>query len=498
MTLKNKTLAIAAFIVISIFLATFLQILADYRQTYSQQKTVTSDIARLVDVHISKTTGEALNALNEVTYQIAEDGGIQEMHKPSRWNKLHNLCAQLEGCISIGIINSSGLLVLRSEDRVIRPIDVSDRAHFKVPAETRQLFVGPAVVSRIENNPVMFPISMPVYDSTGMLLAVASVAMDTKHITDFYGLMGFGVKPTVTIYKSNGDIVARYPDIKDYVGKNDAKNPLFALHLLKSSIGTYDAALMPSKEEGIITYRLLRDLDLVVSAGIEKNIALHAWKERSYRTAGIVGLLLVFILAALVYAHNSYTQQMQLEVKNRHLMQLSSLDGLTGIANRRQFDMTLKRDWERHCRERTPLSLLMIDIDHFKAYNDHYGHQKGDECLKEVAQALQTSILRKLDLVARYGGEEFAAILNDDHHGAALVAKRIQTAINALEVEHLHSKTSLVVTVSIGIASTVGNNFNTIEELLGAADKALYAAKEQGRNRFHLYTSKIPVPEPAV
>ncbi len=176
--------------------------------------------------------------------------------------------------------------------------------------------------------------------------------------------------------------------------------------------------------------------------------------------------------------------QRQLEESNRELQRLSSLDGLTGIANRRSFDRTLSQEWQRALRGATALALILIDIDWFKAFNDHYGHLQGDDCLKRIAQSLQASTNRPGDLVARYGGEEFAVILPETSlEGAATVAERMRSDVEALRIEHCQSRCSGQVSVSLGVACVVPTKVSSPESLILAADQALYAAKGSGRNR---------------
>lgn len=167
-----------------------------------------------------------------------------------------------------------------------------------------------------------------------------------------------------------------------------------------------------------------------------------------------------------------------------YLRSLASIDGLTGIANRRALDERLSSAWAHACRDGAPLSLLMVDIDFFKRYNDHFGHLQGDTCLKRVASALAKSTGRPYDLVARYGGEEFVCLLPDTQaDGAKLVAQKMQTAIEQLEIAHPLSEASSHVTLSIGIASTMPAQQAHVSQLLEAADAQLYTAKHTGRNR---------------
>lgn len=175
--------------------------------------------------------------------------------------------------------------------------------------------------------------------------------------------------------------------------------------------------------------------------------------------------------------------QQQLELNNEELQKLSCLDALTGIANRRRFNEFFYKECLRSARETTPLSLLLIDIDFFKLYNDNYGHLCGDDGISAVARALQCAVQRPADLVARYGGEEFAVVLpNTDIDGALKLARLLHQAVQKLCIPHAFSAVSENLTVSIGIASKVINEANTPEKLIELADRALYQAKHSGRN----------------
>jgi diguanylate cyclase (GGDEF)-like protein len=172
----------------------------------------------------------------------------------------------------------------------------------------------------------------------------------------------------------------------------------------------------------------------------------------------------------------------QLNDANQELQRLSMTDGLTGIANRRMFDVSLAREWRRCMRLNKPLSVVMLDVDYFKKYNDRYGHQDGDDCLVAVAQEVARSAPRPGDLVARYGGEEFVMILADtDEDGANWVAERIRQHVAGLNLPHKDSLDGHV-TVSCGISSVIPSQELSVEMLVKSADNALYLSKNQGRN----------------
>ncbi len=193
------------------------------------------------------------------------------------------------------------------------------------------------------------------------------------------------------------------------------------------------------------------------------------------------GLLLIALLD--IYVIISLRRNGELAAAKRQLERISMTDGLTNLANRRHFDHFLETEWARAQRQRSRISLIMIDIDHFKEFNDEYGHPAGDECLRQVAQALEGVARRPTDLVARYGGEEFAMILPDTDNATQL-AELCRKAVEALQIKHHYSKVADVITISAGVCTlTYPDGGMTAASLTKKADQALYQAKESGRNK---------------
>lgn len=236
---------------------------------------------------------------------------------------------------------------------------------------------------------------------------------------------------------------------------------------------TREAHIFKGYESGAIDY-LFKPLDpLVFKSKVNVFLELHRHREALEENTREIDKRLVELEEL----------QQQLEEKNEQLLLLSITDGLTGLINRRYFDELYDDEWRRCQRQHEPLSLLLLDIDHFKTFNDTYGHGAGDDCLKCVAEVLTTAVQRDIDRVARIGGEEFAILLpGTDTAGAEHVAERVRVAISAQELTHRHSDAFVRITISIGVATIIPSQDCSPRHLMEEADSALYAAKEKGRN----------------
>jgi diguanylate cyclase (GGDEF)-like protein len=206
-------------------------------------------------------------------------------------------------------------------------------------------------------------------------------------------------------------------------------------------------------------------------------------QELTYNTL----MLLLAIAVGATTAYNVEHGRRTLWLESKMRDEAAHRDGLTGIYNRRRFDEHLAQVWQHGVREHRPVTLLFVDIDHFKAFNNRYGHQGGDEALKSVAAALAQFARRPFDLVARYGGEEFAIVLHDTTQAHAVqVAEQLLEAVRGLGIPHQDSSAATVLTISVGVACVQPVARRSSTGLLQLADQALYAAKDAGRNRMHL------------
>ncbi|MGM7700700.1 diguanylate cyclase [Pseudalkalibacillus sp. Hm43] len=231
-----------------------------------------------------------------------------------------------------------------------------------------------------------------------------------------------------------------------------------------------------SSEESVVEYRF------------RKKDGSYVWLETTSKRMTDLGIEKNELICSSRDVDLRKDLESDLIEKNNRLKRLSNMDGLTEIFNRRYFDSMLEEEWAKAIHHKTPLTLIMFDIDYFKFYNDTYGHQQGDECIKEIANVGKTVLNRPHDLIARYGGEEFAVILPDTkENGALKVAEAIRKSVQVLAIPHVNSKVKPIVTVSVGVAVVEPTEDMNHLQLVVDADEALYTAKKNGRNQVHLY-----------
>lgn len=214
--------------------------------------------------------------------------------------------------------------------------------------------------------------------------------------------------------------------------------------------------------------------------------------NRTYTFSSLLGMSLAYVTDR--QHRENYLQNCMIEINKLELMQqakqlsaLSRLDALTGLANRRYLDEVLKIEWNRAIRHRFPLTIMMVDIDYFKLYNDSLGHIEGDECLRKIASTISSIASRAGDLVARYGGEEFLLLFpSTNQEQAKIQAQRLMDIVHQIAISHPNSQVSPQVTISVGIATIIPNQQDHISEFIDRADQALYAAKINGRNQYQI------------
>ncbi len=370
----------------------------------------------------------------------------------------------------------------------------SDREYFIYHRDhpDRGLHVGLSIKSRSTGEWVL-PVSRRINNPDGSFAGVALATIYLDHFLKLYNSIDIGNNGVINLISADARIIVRRPFNEAVIGTSVADGPLFTQLLPKGSSGTATVRSYVDGVERVVGFRRVSDYPLVVFSAMNKEEVLAGWRQETMMSAVIVCLLMT-VLVGIGYRfiqlmrRQNYVQtellaaQDKLLDANRALELLALEDALTGLANRRQFDLFTRSEMGRAKRGLTPLALLMIDVDHFKRFNDRYGHLVGDDCLRRISAIIKENIRRPGDLAARYGGEEFAVVLpSTDYVGAFMIAENIRKSVLLAQIEHKDSGEGIV-TVSIGVSAFNMNAEESSDALIGAADKALYVAKTSGRN----------------
>lgn len=405
----------------------------------------------------------------------------------------------------------SGITIYAKDGRWLmsssRPIpdgaNSSDRAFFIHHRDdpSRDPFIGLPIRSRV-NQEWVITISRRFNDGRGEFAGVVAMTLGVENFLQLFGKLDVGHDGAIGLSYTDGSMLVRYPFREQDMGRNFSKSPIFTKYLIDQPVGTASFTSSLDGVERLYAFRKSDKIPLVTAVALGKQEALAAWWFEALLSSlvvaallaliGAIGWLLIRAMSRRSAVENELrlTQQRLLE-SNQRLESLAMHDALTGLANRRCFDEALTQEIRTAHRNGTTLALLMIDIDHFKRYNDTYGHPAGDACLQQMATLLSSCIRRPRDLLARYGGEEMAVILPDtDNDGAAVVARLIIERLALQPVPHKGSPFGHV-TASIGIACSDGTALDSPPSLIERADQALYIAKQAGRNCLHVDQTNV-------
>ena len=392
---------------------------------------------------------------------------------------------QLHG---IFLFDQKGQWVVTSFDNMPRGSGVADREYFKFHQQnvSTVAHIGPAIRSR-DSGEWIIPISRRVNDKNGQFQGVLMAGIKMSYFDQFFKSFSIDDNGSMFLGLTDGTLLARRPFIESKIGTSLARSEVFEKFLPRAPSGS---AMSTSLVDGVVRlfgYRQLEAYPLVVSAASSKDTILAGWYETAFRSCLIVALVMlgvgVFGWVFIRQVRVGERVEADLRKAQEALELIATHDSLTGLGNRRLFERALDIEFGRGARQQSALSLIMIDIDFFKRYNDTYGHVVGDHCLAQVARSVKNCCHRKADLAVRYGGEEFAVLLPDtDIHGAMTIAEHIRRSVMDKNIKHSGSPTGYV-TVSLGCYSFVPTGHDSMEVFIQRADAALYQAKHSGRNR---------------
>lgn len=425
--------------------------------------TIDADIGRNIELYDLSLRSVATNMIEpEVT----------SVSKPLLRMILFDHAATAKHFGAIQVFDAHGDLLLDSATQRPKPENRADEDYFEVHRDSadRGLYISRPGLHRGTYSVVL---SRRITGKDGTFLGVVVGSLRFSYFHDLFGRLQLQPEDTITVFRRDGVVIMRTPFDLDIIGKDLSDVPGVLRSLIEPS-GSYTRPSVVDRLERLFVWRD-RGHPLVVVVGKSWDNIFNLWRREALRIGAVMLTLIVLVIGATLVLAREIKRRARAEDR---LEELATTDPLTQLRNRRKFDLVLAQEWRRALRHGEPLALLMIDADHFKTFNDMFGHQAGDQVLVRIAGCITEAVMRAGDCAARYGGEEFAVLLPGLSADAALVvAENLRAGVERLSVD------KWATTVSIGVAAVVPAAASSPAVLIAAADKALYEAKSRGRNQ---------------
>ncbi|MDH2405435.1 diguanylate cyclase [Bradyrhizobium sp. SSUT18] len=470
--LSAKLLIISSVVTVIGFSAICVNVMLDMRrgeEALARQTlenlatTIESDVSRNIEIYDLSLKAVASNML------LPE---IATVSKSIRHLILFDHATTARHFGAIQVFDADGRLTIDASTLDPLPENRSEEDYFKIHRDNPEagLFISRPMLFR---GAYAIVLSRRISDTDGGFMGVVAGSIRFSYFHELFERLNLDPDDTITVLKRDRTIMMRRPFDLDVIGKNLRAQQSWKPDNLRAG-GSY-AGQGPVDATPRLYVRSTGSGAMFVVAGKPLNAVFELWQREAYRIGAVVLALILFMLASTLVLAREIGRRAEAE---RKLEEMATTDALTGLKNRRKFDQVIDVEWRRAIRQKTPVALLMIDADHFKAYNDTFGHQAGDQVLVGIAICISDSVSRAGDCAARYGGEEFAVLLpGTSVTDAFKVAEAIRVKVQGW------SDDQATTTISCGIASLVPTAGLDWSILVAAADKALYAAKAGGRNQ---------------
>ncbi|MBD8710304.1 GGDEF domain-containing protein [Pseudomonas sp. CFBP 13711] len=484
--LTRALIGFIALVCLSLMLATAWQMNQSRLERIANAKIAVSNIVLAAEQQAQDTIRQADNTLRDLVERVGHDGVAGE-----QLLRLTKLMAQdvinVEGLQGLFIYDAQGQWVANSFAHSVQEKNNGDRAYFAYHRDhtDESIHVGSIVKSR-NTGDMVIPISRRINTPDGEFAGVALATVPVACFQAFFERMDVDDKGVIFLALNNGDLLARRPTLTALMTTNVARGDIFTRYLPYSDNGTAVIKSVVDGVERIYAYRRVSGLPIVAAAGVSYQHVFAPWWAYAYRSMALIGMitLALCLLGILLYRQiqQLITAEGELNVARNEMEIIAQTDSLTHLANRRRFDATLQQEWGRARRNNSTIALILLDIDWFKQYNDHYGHLQGDDCLRQVAEIIGTCVNRPGDLAARYGGEEFVVLLPETNlAGAFSVAENVRLSIANALIDHAGSSLGIL-TISCGVVAINSPAKDSYTAALAEADRLLYLAKSKGRN----------------
>jgi len=440
--------------------------------------------ARNIVVTLEEDISRSMQLYDVTLMSVAQSlrtPGFEHAGPALRQQLLFATAAVTEHLGSILVLDTEGNIRFDSGSIVPRQGNFADRDYFmahKARADVG-LFVSVPYKSRLRGGDPSIGLSRRLFNPDGSFAGVVLGAMRLSYMQEKFAGLALGEGDAIGLMRSDGIMLMRRPYVASEIGRDMSRTTTFR-RISSEGVGSFVSRAATDNVERLFTFSAVRGFPLILNLGLSVDEIMSPWRIKTM-VLGPITLILCVAVGAL-------TMLFQRELRRRRLIQaeldvLARTDGLTSLANRRRFDEVMAMEWERAARRQSPLSILFIDADNFKLFNDRYGHRAGDDLLRRMADAIAQNTGDDHTFVARYGGEEFVVILPDTSaEDAVPIAHRIGNAVAALGIAHPDGVGGIA-TVSVGVAGATPDRTQGFHQLIERADAALYRAKGAGRAR---------------
>lgn len=388
---------------------------------------------------------------------------------------------------SILVLDAEGKIALNAGMKNLANGHYAEHDFFKVHRDSPSigLYVGDPYASTLHGGALSIPLSRRVSHADGSFAGIVLIDVQLEYFQKLFSELSLGKNGSLALIRKDGTMMMRQPFDAKVIGRN-IRNASTFKRFMSAPEGSFSDTSYLDGAQRSYYFKNLPSLPFIIMVARAHSDIYAIWRQRALLIASVMGMLTIAFIGL------SFAFGVQLKRRMRaesELAMLARTDGLTGLSNRRKLDEIIDHEWCRATRNHSTFSLLFVDIDWFKAYNDTYGHQAGDAVLATVAKCISDNIRRPADSAARYGGEEFIVVMPDTTlDGGAFIAENIRQAIEQLALPHAGSEFGCI-TVSIGCAAWVPARGLDIPKVLRLADEALYSAKMTGRNKVVLANS---------
>ncbi|WP_127089183.1 sensor domain-containing diguanylate cyclase [Aquabacter cavernae] len=416
--------------------------------------------------------------------------GLDAMPPSLRNTILFDRASSAQFLGSLLVLDDQGHIKYDSASPTPRTLHLGDRDYFTAQREKDAgTYLSHPFRSRLRNNDPSITVSRRLNGPGGAFQGVAAATMRLAFFTSIFKEVKLRPGDVITLILTDGTIVLRHPPTEngaDYLGENMSASPIFQRML--HGAGPFEERSRIDGTKRFYVHSRVANFPLILSVGFSVPDAMAEWRQRALIISGVTLAMSAGIIALVLALRRMLMRSYRME----ETLELAALtDSLTGLANRRAFDDALQREWKRANRNKTPLSLIVLDGDHFKAINDEFGHAGGDLVLQMIADRLSRAVRRPSDVVARYGGEEFVVLLpNTLPDGALNVAENIRGRVNRARIT-LSDGRVLAATVSLGVSSMGPGDEKEQCRLFQEADAALYQAKQSGRDSIVVFQGGV-------